>query len=432
MSEIIDSGTYGNIYLVNSHTVNKESQIYDEGFCWQSLKELIILSQFKDTYIPKLQKFEVNDKITLTLPHLDINLLTYMETFADDFPEEDFTPEEFDEFIIEQKINFLYSFIFQMSRALVYLHGNGIIHNDIKPENIMVDSKENITIIDFGSAIFTDTKVSFCTNSYRAPEAFWHKLTTFSSDIWSLGITCLFILNNYCIMDHITIENCDQNLIDRKLSDYLKTQSFHCTNLPFQSKYLNSELYNLISKMLTFDYKSRISATEIYCSSIFSNFDKSFKNIIIFKYNDVSNAPVFELRSDMIKLIFNLCKIYPKSIILTLLTFDRFCTLKTPQNYILSILSSFILANSIYYPKSIEVNTKIKKLTKLNEDQCIVEISKNISDILVTLSGSIYRLTFDHMIENIQISMLQQFCLYTDFRNKTQSDLANEYMIYKN
>ena len=46
--------------------------------------------------------------------------------------------------------------IFQISYGLYILHSNGIIHNDMKPSNILIDEVGGIFISDFGSACFSD------------------------------------------------------------------------------------------------------------------------------------------------------------------------------------------------------------------------------------------------------------------------------------
>lgn len=53
----------------------------------------------------------------------------------------------------------------QVISALSYLHQRNIVHRDIKLENILLDEKNNIKLIDFGFSIYipSDKKLSiFC------------------------------------------------------------------------------------------------------------------------------------------------------------------------------------------------------------------------------------------------------------------------------
>ncbi|CAI2167529.1 3574_t:CDS:2 [Funneliformis geosporum] len=47
-------------------------------------------------------------------------------------------------------------------KALKIIHSHNILHNDIRKENILVNEKGDIYIIDFGMSIVTDKKKLFC------------------------------------------------------------------------------------------------------------------------------------------------------------------------------------------------------------------------------------------------------------------------------
>ena len=79
----------------------------------------------------------------------------------------------------------------QILDAAAYLHTKGIIHNDLKPDNILIKhTGNNVTLIDFGLA---DDDAHFllktpgCTSAYAAPELLAHRKTDARSDIYSIG-----------------------------------------------------------------------------------------------------------------------------------------------------------------------------------------------------------------------------------------------------
>ncbi len=85
----------------------------------------------------------------------------------------------------------------QIARGLQAFHRMEMLHQDIRPENIMIDKTGTVKIIDFGStrvAGVLESEPSFEGNlalgtaQYMAPEYFLGKSGTQSSDIFSLGV----------------------------------------------------------------------------------------------------------------------------------------------------------------------------------------------------------------------------------------------------
>jgi serine/threonine protein kinase len=83
-----------------------------------------------------------------------------------------------------------------IAEALDYIHNHGVVHRDLKPENIMVDSQDNIKLIDFGIAsnqgarriTFAKFSQTMGTPDYISPEQVRGKRGDPRSDIYALGV----------------------------------------------------------------------------------------------------------------------------------------------------------------------------------------------------------------------------------------------------
>ena len=80
----------------------------------------------------------------------------------------------------------------QLCSALSAVHGAGVVHGDIKAENVMQESGGRVVLLDFGTGVLADGPLRNTapagTPLYLAPEVLIRGETTVSSDIYALGV----------------------------------------------------------------------------------------------------------------------------------------------------------------------------------------------------------------------------------------------------
>lgn len=88
----------------------------------------------------------------------------------------------------------------QVTSAIAHAHANNLVHRDIKPQNILIDTYGNVKVTDFGIATALSATALTQTNSilgsvhYLSPEQARGGMATKLSDIYSLGIVLFELL----------------------------------------------------------------------------------------------------------------------------------------------------------------------------------------------------------------------------------------------
>lgn len=136
-----------------------------------------------------------DDHVTMVFPKLGPSLYETMERNDNPFP-----------------VHMIRKYLKSLLQTLAYMHSLGIVHTDVKPENVLHDDMEyeviksqhpglasefpksdRLTLIDFGSAQLMERSHPklVSTRHYRAPEVLLGLPWSSSIDVWSVG--CLLL-----------------------------------------------------------------------------------------------------------------------------------------------------------------------------------------------------------------------------------------------
>jgi len=182
-------------------------------------------------------------------------------------------------------------YIYQLLRGLDYCHSNGIIHRDVKPQNVMIDhSMRKLRLIDWGLAEFyhpeTEYNVRVASRHYKGPELLVGlRDYDYSLDMWSLG--CMFAGMIFGKQPFFCGRNNQHQLVKiakvmgtEQLEEYLQTynitldpqframvgchpvKQWHNFMKPRYKRISVPEAMDFLDKLLQYDHQKRLTAKE--------------------------------------------------------------------------------------------------------------------------------------------------------------------------
>jgi glycogen synthase kinase 3 beta len=286
ITKFIGSGSFGSVFLANCIQTNEIvaiKKVYqDNNF---KNRELKILKEINYENLIKMKSHfftygENKDDVYLNIvmeyiPDTLGKVIRYYKKIDSQFPH----------LLVK-----IYSY--QLIKGLHYLNCKGICHRDLKPQNILIDTKTNILkICDFGSAKFlkkNEINLSYiCSRHYRAPELIFNSTSyNYSIDTWSVGCIIAEIVLGYPLFSGN--DSTDQlieiiKILGTPSKDQIKKMNKNFTNYKFpmikcfswrevfKNKKISKEFIDLLKELLNYDPEKRLKPLEALKHSFFDD-----------------------------------------------------------------------------------------------------------------------------------------------------------------
>uniref|UniRef100_A0A8R1I8S4 mitogen-activated protein kinase n=1 Tax=Caenorhabditis japonica TaxID=281687 RepID=A0A8R1I8S4_CAEJA len=189
--------------------------------------------------------------------------------------------------LTEEHIKFI---IYQIIRALKYIHSANIIHRDLKPGNIALTDDCDLMVLDFGLARSLENKDTSLTQYvqtrwYRSPEVIYWKIDSYTNlaDMWSVGCIAAELLTGDPLFpgDDVNAQyqkitqlcgSPDEELLQKIENDNSSAMKAVIQSYPsherrdfrevFADHHPSDDFIDLIEKLLVLDPEKRITVEE--------------------------------------------------------------------------------------------------------------------------------------------------------------------------
>jgi len=184
--EKLGEGTYATVFKGISHNnaklvALKEIRLeHEEGAPCTAIREVSLLKGLKHANIVTLHDIiHTKETLTLVFEFLDRDLKQYMDDYSG---------------VIE--LENVKIFLFQLLRGLQYCHSRKVLHRDLKPQNLLINTIGELKLADFGLARAKSVPIKTYSNEvvtlwYRPPDVLLGSVEYSTSiDMWGVG--CIF------------------------------------------------------------------------------------------------------------------------------------------------------------------------------------------------------------------------------------------------
>ncbi|GAB5033802.1 cmgc cdk cdc2 protein kinase [Nannochloropsis oceanica] len=181
----LGEGTYGVVYKARDKQTNDivalkriRLEMEDEGIPSTALREISLLQELRHPCIVELLDcVQSEGRLYLVFEFVDRDLKKYMEAQSGQLAR-----------------SVVKSFLFQIFHGLAFCHARGIMHRDLKPQNLLVSKEGRLKIADFGLARAFVPPIRPLTHEvvtlwYRPPEILLGSQTYAPPvDVWACGV----------------------------------------------------------------------------------------------------------------------------------------------------------------------------------------------------------------------------------------------------